>query len=57
MSSRRRRTTPSIASYVGLIRFYEEVEEQLKLHPYLILLLSALTPIVVLTIHFLFPYR
>ncbi|HID80312.1 MAG TPA: preprotein translocase subunit Sec61beta [Ignisphaera sp.] len=57
MSSRRRRTTPSIASYVGLIRFYEEVEEQIKIHPYLILLLSALTPIVILTIHFLFPYR
>ncbi len=57
MSARKRRITPSVASYIGLVRFYEEVEEQVKLHPYLILLISALTSVIVLSMHFLIPYK
>uniref|UniRef100_A0A7J2U395 Preprotein translocase subunit Sec61beta n=1 Tax=Ignisphaera aggregans TaxID=334771 RepID=A0A7J2U395_9CREN len=55
MSSRRRRVSPGLASYVGLVRFYEEVEEQLKLNPYLILLLSVATPILAIAFMKLFP--
>jgi preprotein translocase subunit Sec61beta len=55
MSSRRRRPGPGLASYVGLVRFYEEVEEQIKLNPYLILLLSIATPILAIVFMKLFP--
>lgn len=55
MSSRRRRTGPGLASYVGLIRFYEEVEEQVKLNPYLILFLAIATPVIVILLTKLFP--
>lgn len=55
MSSRRRRTGPGLASYVGLIRFYEEVEEQVKLNPYLILFLSIATPIIAIVFAKFFP--
>uniref|UniRef100_A0A7C2Z9U7 Preprotein translocase subunit SecG n=1 Tax=Ignisphaera aggregans TaxID=334771 RepID=A0A7C2Z9U7_9CREN len=48
MSSRKKQRGPSIASYVGLVRFYEETEEQIKLSPYTILLISYLTAIIVL---------
>ncbi|MCC6015493.1 MAG: preprotein translocase subunit Sec61beta [Desulfurococcaceae archaeon] len=48
MSRRRRRQTPSITSYVGLIRFYEEVEEQVKIPPYLILLITYITALTIL---------
>ncbi|MEM0027716.1 MAG: preprotein translocase subunit Sec61beta [Ignisphaera sp.] len=55
MSSRRKRAGPGLASYVGLIRFYEEVEEQVKLNPYLILFLSIATPIIVIFLTKIFP--
>lgn len=48
MSSRKKRQAPSIASYVGLVRFYEEIEEQVKLPPHVILLLTYITAITVL---------
>ncbi len=54
MSSRtRRRRAPTISSYIGLIRFYEEVEEQIKLHPYLILMITLLTSLIVILAHIL----
>ncbi|MCC6045484.1 MAG: preprotein translocase subunit Sec61beta [Ignisphaera sp.] len=55
MSSRRRRTSPGLTSYVGLVRFYEEVEEQIKLNPYLILILSIATPLLAIILMKLFP--
>ncbi len=55
MSARKRRTGPSLSSYIGLIRFYEEVEEQIKLNPYVILLIAALTTIIVLVARALAP--
>ncbi|MEM1645937.1 MAG: preprotein translocase subunit Sec61beta [Ignisphaera sp.] len=48
MSSRKKRQGPSIASYVGLVRFYEEVEEKIKIPPYVILLLTYVTVVIVL---------
>ncbi|MDK6027817.1 preprotein translocase subunit Sec61beta [Ignisphaera sp. 4213-co] len=55
MSSRRRRAGPGLASYVGLIRFYEEVEEQIKLNPYLILFIAIATSILAIALTKLFP--
>lgn len=48
MSSRKKRQGPSIASYVGLVRFYEEIDEKIKIPPYVILLLTYLTAVIVL---------
>lgn len=50
MSSRKKRRGPSIASSVGLIRFYEEVEEKIKVPPNVILILAYLTAILVLVL-------
>jgi len=50
MSSRKKRQAPSVASYVGLIRFYEEIEEQVKLPPYVILLITYATAITILVL-------
>ena len=55
MSSRRRRTSPTVSSYVGLIRFYEEVEEQLRLHPYIILAIAYATVLIILLLRVLKP--
>lgn len=57
MSSRRRRIGPSLSSYVGLIRFYEEVEEQVKINPYIMLVIAALTPIIVLLFDIFYPLK
>ena len=57
MSSRRRRVGPSLSSYVGLIRFYEEVEEQVKINPYIMLVIAALTPIIVLLFDIFYPFK
>jgi preprotein translocase subunit Sec61beta len=43
--SSRRRSRVGISSYVGLVRFYEEVEETVKINPYLLLFLAIVTPI------------
>lgn len=48
MSSRRRRQGPSLASYVGLVRFYEELEEIVKINPYLIITLAIVTSITII---------
>ncbi len=55
MSSRRRRTGPGLSSYVGLIRFYEEVEEQVKLNPYLIISLAMATSIIIILLRIFVP--
>jgi len=57
LSSRRRRVGPSLSSYVGLIRFYEEVEEQVKINPYIMLVIAALTPIIVLLFDIFYPFK
>jgi len=57
LSSRRRRIGPSLSSYVGLIRFYEEVEEQVKINPYIMLVIAALTPIIVLLFDIFYPLK
>ncbi len=48
---------PSLSSYVGLIRFYEEVEEQVKINPYVMLIIAAITPIIVLIFDLLYPFK
>ncbi len=55
MSSRRRRIGPGLSSYVGLIRFYEEVEEQIKLNPYLIISLAMATSIIIILLRIFVP--
>jgi len=57
VSSRRRRVGPSISSYVGLIRFYEEVEEQVKINPYVMLIIALITPVLVLIFDLLYPFK
>ncbi len=57
MSSRRKRVGPSISSYVGLIRFYEEVEEQVKINPYIMLIIAVITPIIVLVFDIIHPFK
>jgi len=57
LSSRRKRVGPSISSYVGLIRFYEEVEEQVKINPYIMLIIAVITPIIVLVFDIIHPFK
>jgi len=53
--SSRRRTGPGLSSYVGLVRFYEEVEEQVKLNPYLIISIAIATSIIVILLRIFVP--
>ncbi len=55
MSSRRKRTGPGLSSYVGLVRFYEEVEEQVKLNPYLIISIAIATSLTVILLRMFIP--
>lgn len=55
MSSRRRRQGPSLASYVGLVRFYEELEGTLKLNPYLVIITAIATSIAMILLRILIP--
>jgi len=48
---------PSLASYIGLVRFYEEVEEQVKIGPYKMLIIAILTAVTVLLLNILIPFR
>jgi preprotein translocase subunit Sec61beta len=54
-SSRRRRQGPSIASYVGLVRFYEELEEVIKINPYIIITLAIATSITIILLRIFTP--
>ncbi|MEM1679065.1 MAG: preprotein translocase subunit Sec61beta [Ignisphaera sp.] len=56
MSSRRRRQGPSLASYAGLVRFYEELESIVKLNPYLIILIAISTSIIIILSRILIPF-
>ncbi|ADM26909.1 Sec61beta [Ignisphaera aggregans DSM 17230] len=55
MSSRKKRTGPGLSSYVGLVRFYEEVEEQVKLNPYLIISIAIATSVIVILLKIFVP--
>ncbi len=55
MSSRRRRQGPSLASYVGLVRFYEELEGIVKVNPYLIIVITVATSIAIILFRILIP--
>jgi len=55
MSSRKRRAGPGLSSYVGLVRFYEEVEEQVKLNPYLIISLAIATSVIIILLRIFVP--
>ncbi|MCS7111259.1 MAG: preprotein translocase subunit Sec61beta [Ignisphaera sp.] len=55
MSSRRRRQGPSLASYVGLVRFYEEMEGLLRLNPYLIVVIAVTTSIIIILSRIIIP--
>ncbi len=57
MSSRRRRVGPSLASYIGLVRFYEEVEEQVKIGPYKMLVIAIATAVTILLLNILIPFK
>lgn len=53
MSARKKRRSPTLSSAVGLVRFYEEVEEVIKIPPHIILLLAYLTSIIVIILRVL----
>ncbi|MEM1541344.1 MAG: preprotein translocase subunit Sec61beta [Ignisphaera sp.] len=52
-SSKKGRRAVGVSSYVGLVRFYEEVEEQIKIPPHIILLLAYITSVVILALRIL----
>ncbi|MEM0490568.1 MAG: preprotein translocase subunit Sec61beta [Ignisphaera sp.] len=52
-SGKKGRRAVGVSSYVGLVRFYEEVEEQIKIPPYVILLLAYITSITILALRIL----
>lgn len=55
MSSKRRRQAPSLASYVGLVRFYEELEGIVKLSPNIILVIAVATSITIILLRIMVP--
>lgn len=52
-TSRKSKRAAGISSYVGLVRFYEEVEEKIKIPPHIILLLAYITSAIVLILRIL----
>jgi len=56
MSSRRRRKTgPGPFTAAGLVRFYEEVEEGIKLRPELVVLTAIALTVIVMLLNILLP--
>ena len=56
MSSRRRRKTgPGPFTAAGLVRFYEEVEEGIKLRPELVVLTAIALTMIVMLLNILLP--
>ena|GEM_PF-735807 len=54
-SSSRRRRPGGLASYAGLIAFYEDVEGGIKLSPYAIIAMAVATIAIVLILQILIP--
>ncbi len=55
MSSRRRRTGPGPFTAAGLVRFYEEVEEGIKLRPEIVVLTAIGITVLVILLNILLP--
>jgi len=55
MSSRRRKTGPGPFTAAGLVRFYEEVEEGIKLRPELVVFSAIALTIIVILLNILLP--
>jgi len=54
-SRRRRREGPGPFTAAGLIRFYEEVEEGIKMKPYMIVIIAFTLIAVVIALNFIKP--
>lgn len=54
-SRRRRRTGPGPFTAAGLVRFYEEVEEGIKMRPELVVLTAIALTVIVILLNILLP--
>lgn len=54
-SRRRRRTGPGPFTAAGLVRFYEEVEEGIKMRPELVVLTAIVLTVIVILLNILLP--
>lgn len=54
-SRRRRRTGPGPFTAAGLVRFYEEIEEGIKMRPELVVLTAITLTVIVILLNILLP--
>ncbi|MEM4825012.1 MAG: preprotein translocase subunit Sec61beta, partial [Desulfurococcaceae archaeon] len=52
---KKKRTTPSILSAAGLVRFYEEVDVGIKLQPHVLILITIILVATIIILSKLFP--